>query len=63
VSRTVAPGPGPAPEPLPPPLPGADPGVRSARTERVGPRFVWLYAAAFTGTCLVLIAPLLVSLH
>jgi MFS family permease len=36
--------------------------VRSASTQRVGPRFVWLYAAAFTGTCLVLVAPLLVTL-
>jgi MFS family permease len=36
--------------------------VRSAPTQRVGPRFVWLYAAAFTGTCLVLVAPLLVTL-
>lgn len=60
MSRTVALGAG--PEPLPPPLPGAEPGVRSAPTQRVGPRFVWLYAAAFTGTCLVLVAPLLVTL-
>ncbi|MGY1811055.1 MFS transporter [Blastococcus sp. SYSU D00669] len=60
MSRTVAPGAG--PEPLPPPLPAAEPGVRSAPTQRVGPRFVWLYAAAFTGTCLVLVAPLLVTL-
>ena len=36
--------------------------MRSAPTQRVGPRFVWLYAAAFTGTCLVLVAPLLVTL-
>ena len=60
MSRTVAPGAG--PEPLPPPLPGADPGVCSAPAQRVGRRFVWLYAAAFTGTCLVLVAPLLVTL-
>ena len=56
MSRTVALGAG--PEPLPPPLPG----VRSAPTQRVGPRFVWLYAAACTGMCLVLVAPLLVTL-
>ena len=29
---------------------------------RVSPRFVALYTAAFMGTCLVLIAPLLVTL-
>jgi MFS family permease len=60
VSRTVAAGAG--PEPLPPPLPGVEPVVRTAPTERIGRRFVWLYAAAFTGTCLVLVAPLLVTL-
>ena len=60
MSRTIAPGAG--PEPLPPPMPGADPGVCSAPAQRVGRRFVWLYAAAFTGTCLVLVAPLLVTL-
>jgi len=36
--------------------------VLAAPTQRVGRRFVWLYAAAFTGTCLVLVAPLLVTL-
>ena len=36
--------------------------MRTAPTQRVGPRFAWLYAAAFTGTCLVLVAPLLVTL-
>ena len=56
MSHTVAPGAGPDP------LPGAEGGVLSAPTQRVGPRFLWLYAAAFTGTCLVLVAPLLVTL-
>lgn len=56
MSRTVAPGGGPDP------LRGAEGGALSDPTQRVGRRFVWLYAAAFTGTCLVLVAPLLVTL-
>jgi len=57
VSRTVA-----SPSSGAEPLPGAEGVVLAAPTQRVGRRFVWLYAAAFTGTCLVLVAPLLVTL-
>jgi MFS family permease len=57
VSRTVA-----SPSSGAEPLPGAEGGVFAAPTQRVGRRFVGLYAAAFTGTCLVLVAPLLVTL-
>jgi MFS family permease len=48
---------------LPPPSSaGPPPGADSPGPHRVGWLFICMYASAYTGTCLVLIAPLLVTL-